>query len=206
MKGLWWFMAGAALILFAIDAIPALLSPATYVDEELLTGTEQAIDFATTILSILLFPITVGWLWLNLDIIRQQDVSIERIFRAFTTMYWKSVWVNILMGFFLFFWTLLLIIPGIIKSFSYSLTIYILHDRPELSALEAITESRKMMDGYKGQAFLLTLSFIGWFILGILTLGIGFLFIYPYYSATYARFYEEIKEGYDLDEVSTTVQ
>ena len=98
------------------------------------------------------------------------------------------------MGVFLVLWTLLFIVPGIIKGFSYSLTPYILRDQPELSALESITESRRLMDGHKMEAFMLFLSFFGWFLVGILTLGIGFFFIGPYFSTTYATFYDSIRD------------
>ena len=92
-------------------------------------------------------------------------------------------------------WTLL-IIPGIIKSFSYSMTYFILNDHPEYTANQAITESRHMMNGHKMDYFLLCLSFLGWFILSILTVGIGFLWLAPYFYATSAAFYEEISKEY----------
>lgn len=88
-----------------------------------------------------------------------------------------------------FLWTLLLIIPGIIKSYAYRMVPYILADNPEMGADNAITLSRKMMDGNKFDLFVLELSFIGWFLLGILALGVGILFVNPYYNATEAQLY-----------------
>ncbi|MGG3799613.1 DUF975 family protein [Metabacillus fastidiosus] len=193
LQGRWWFMVGAGVILTILTSIPSIISPATYVEEESLTALQQLIDFTTLILSILLIPLSVGWFWLTLEITRNKNVEMTMLFEPFLKMFWKSIWVSIVIGFFTFLWTLLLIIPGIIKAISYSFTLYILKDRPELSAIQAITESRKMINGYKGKAFLLSLSFIGWLLLGIITLGLGFLFIYPYYSVTYAQFYEEVK-------------
>ena len=86
-------------------------------------------------------------------------------------------------------WTLLFVVPGIIKSLSYAMTPFILEDHPELTASEAINRSKKLMDGHKMDLFILSLTFIGWDILSALTFGIGFLFLNPYRNAAYAAFY-----------------
>ncbi len=90
-------------------------------------------------------------------------------------------------------WSLLLIVPGIIKRYSYAMLPYILRDDPNISYNDAIELSMEMMDGNKWRLFLLDLSFIGWYLLALLTLGIGFLFLTPYMKSTYANFYEELK-------------
>ncbi|MCU5506971.1 hypothetical protein COA05_17815, partial [Bacillus thuringiensis] len=102
----------------------------------------------------------------------------------------------IVVNIYIFLWFLLFIIPGIIKSFSYAMTYFIINDHPEYSINQAITESRRMMDGHKMEYFILCLSFIGWFILSCITLGIGFLWLIPYFYTTSAAFYEEIAEEY----------
>lgn len=89
-------------------------------------------------------------------------------------------------------WTLLFIIPGIVKSLSYAMTPFILEDHPEMTASEAIKASMKLMDGHKMDLFILGLSFIGWSLLVCLTMGIGFLFLNPYMNAAYAAFYRDI--------------
>lgn len=89
-------------------------------------------------------------------------------------------------------WTLLLIIPGIIKGFSYAMTPFILADHPELTASEAIRRSQELMDGHKWDLFVLGLTFIGWNLLSALTLGIGALWVNPYMNAAYAAFYREL--------------
>ena len=99
---------------------------------------------------------------------------------------------GILVTVFTFLWTLLFIIPGIIKSYSYSMTYYVLCDHPGYTAKEAITESRKLMQGNKMRLFCLQLSFIGWFIVGLLCLGIGLLWVMPYYKAAEAEFYQDL--------------
>ena len=74
--------------------------------------------------------------------------------------------------------------PGIIKSYAYRMVPYILADNPKMDAMEAIALSRKMMDGQKWNTFVLDLSFLGWYLLGILALGIGTLFVHPYKFST----------------------
>ena len=90
-------------------------------------------------------------------------------------------------------WFLLFIIPGIIKAYAYAMTYYISYDNPELSAEECINRSMKMMYGHKLDLFLLDLSFIGWILLSILTLGVGMLWVTPYMYTSRAKFYEELK-------------
>ena len=97
-----------------------------------------------------------------------------------------------------FLWSLLFLIPGIVKSYSYALAPYIKQDDMgrNRGANAYITKSREMMDGYKGQLFLLDLSFIGWYLVGALCLGIGVFFVYPYHQVARANFYEELKKIY----------
>ena len=90
-------------------------------------------------------------------------------------------------------WYLLLFIPGIIMSFAYAMTPYILEEHPELSAWDASTRSRDMMKGHKFDLFYLYLSFIGWGILSVLTCGIGFIWLIPYMQMSVAAFYEDLK-------------
>ena len=89
-------------------------------------------------------------------------------------------------------WSLLFIIPGIVKGLSYAMTPFILEEHPEMTASETIKASMKLMDGHKMDLFILGLSFIGWSLLACLTMGIGFLFLNPYINAAYAAFYRSI--------------
>lgn len=107
-------------------------------------------------------------------------------------------WGRLVLGYLLMYikiilWSLLLIIPGIIKGFAYSMVPYILLDRPELSYSEVIAESERMMKGHKFDLFYLYLSFIGWAVLSVLSLGIGFLWLEPYVNTAVAAFYNDIK-------------
>jgi len=89
-------------------------------------------------------------------------------------------------------WSLLFIIPGIMKAYSYAMTPFIMAERPELTAKEAITISKEMMDGHKWDLFVLDLSFIGWDLLCVLTCGIGHLFLNPYTNTAHAVFYRTL--------------
>lgn len=119
------------------------------------------------------------------------------IFVGYTDGHFENTFLTYLMTLiFNSLWYLLLIVPGIIKGYSYSMTAYILKDMMDAghkpSATEAITKSRQLMDGHKTDLFVLDLSFIGWYLLGIITVGIGLLWVVPYYRQTRANFYRNL--------------
>ena len=144
--------------------------------------------------------VTVGFTVAFLLLLRNGDDRLtSNMFDISFRKYFHKVWGMFLMYLFIMLWTLLFIIPGIIKSFSYAMTPYILEERPELSANEAIDHSRAMMKGHKFDLFWLLLSFIGWGILCIFTFGIGFLWLVPYMQTAQAAFYEDVKADYELN-------
>ena len=108
--------------------------------------------------------------------------------------------LSLLQTLFTFLWTLLFIIPGIIKSYAYSMAFYIKHDHPEYDWRQCLDESQRMMKGHKWQYFCLQFSFIGWALLGALCCGIGVLWVSAYSSAACANFYENLKALYDPEE------
>lgn len=101
-----------------------------------------------------------------------------------------------------FLWGLLFIVPGIMKTIAYSMSYYIKADNPDYSWRECLSESEKIMNGHKGEYFVLQLSFIGWKIVGSICCGIGMYWVSAYQNATAAHFYESIKEAENLKEVS----
>lgn len=107
--------------------------------------------------------------------------------------FWSAFKVNFLVGLFTFLWSLLFIIPGIVKSFSYSMSLYILAENKGKPALECIKESKDMTNGYKMDLFVLELSFIGWILLSSITLGIALIWVAPYMYATYTNAYNFLK-------------
>ncbi|MBQ6910708.1 MAG: DUF975 family protein [Bacteroidales bacterium] len=154
-----------------------------------------------TLLEILvLFPLSLGVLNAFRKLLTEGDNDlVPNAFHLGFKPYLHKVWGMLLMYILIVLWTLLFIIPGIIKTYSYAMTPYILHENPELSASEAIHRSRMMMKGHKFDLFWLQLSFIGWFFLCLLTTGIGFLWLQPYYYTAQAAFYEEVKSSYALE-------
>ena len=116
------------------------------------------------------------------------------------TMYGHTFITLFLRDLFMFLWTLLLIFPGVIKAYSYRMVPFILRDHPEMTAREVITASRKMMDGHKWNVFVFDLSYIGWFLLGAITLGLVNVFwTEPYRQNANAIIYRSLI-GEDDDE------
>lgn len=103
------------------------------------------------------------------------------------TMAWRTLII--------FLWTLLFIIPGIIKGYSYCLVPYILAENPNINYKEALRISKDMTDGYKFDIFVLQLSFLGWYLLGLLCCCIGVLFVTPYYEQTFAEMYLDLRNN-----------
>lgn len=160
----------------------------------LIAGGVSSIPVAGSVLAIIItYPLAYGFAILFLDLFREgKPIDIGKLFDGFKDF--GRVWGTlILVAIYTILWTCLLIIPGIVKSYSYALTSFILKDEPELKYNAAIEKSMRMMDGYKMKLFLLDLSFIGWMILSILTLGIGLLFLQPYMNTARAAFYEDLK-------------
>ena len=125
-------------------------------------------------------------------IAKGNDIAIGDLFSQFN-QWWSAYKVMFLTGLFTFLWSLLLVIPGIIKGYAYSMAMYILAENPEIGAREALRRSQEMMDGHKLELFCLHLSFIGWHLLAIITFGIAYVWVMPYINATVTNFYNDIK-------------
>ncbi len=129
-----------------------------------------------------------------------KSASYEDNSKCFSFAFYKEnysgiVFTMLLKGIQNFLWYLLFIIPGIVKSYSYSMVPYILAENPNIGNRRAIELSNKMTDGHKFDMFVLDLSFIGWKLLGVLTLGIGLIFLDPYINATKAELYLVLREN-----------
>ena len=119
--------------------------------------------------------------------------SFKDAFSGFKVRYGRNIGTLLLVGIKLTLWYILLIIPGIIKSFEYAIIPYILADDPEISSKEAFKKANQMMKGNKWRLFCLSWSFIGWDILAFFTLGLGHIVLCPYVEAACAAFYRELK-------------
>jgi len=147
----------------------------------------------------------VGYARFNLDLVDHMETGFEALFSYVS--HWKTTAAaKFLRGIYTFLWGLLFIIPGIMASYSYAMTDFILSEHPELTASEAIAKSKEMMYGNRIRLFCLDFSFIGWAILCAFTFGIGNLWLTPYIQAAKAAFYREVsgteykKRGYDYEE------
>lgn len=150
-------------------------------------------SYASPLLNFLIYPMVWGLNVAFLEVSRGMKVEYGRLIDGYKD-FARIALTGLLKYVYIFLWTLLLIIPGIVKCYSYSMTEFILRDDPEISCNAAIEKSMRMMRGNKMKLFLLDLSFIGWAILCIFTLGIGFLFLSPYMETAHAHFYDDIKD------------
>ena len=151
------------------------------------------IPFGSLVASIIIIPaFTLSLVRIYLMVIGGKKPAAADAFSGFDD-FWSAFKVTFLVGLFTFLWSLLFIIPGIVKSLSYSMSLYILAENKGKGALECINESKNMTDGHKGELFVLALSFIGWILLGYITFGIALIWVIPYMNATQANAYESLK-------------
>ncbi len=191
------FENGESMISFADQTIISTSGGISPEIEMLLAGT---ITFAVimallwaAVMLVLGSVVGVGYARFNLDLVDLKQPELGSLFQYFS--HWKNaVCAGLLQTVYIFLWSLLFVIPGIVAGYSYAMTSYILALHPELSASEAITRSKEMMRGNRWRLFCLQFSFIGWSILSALTLGIGELWLRPYRQAAMAAFYREISQ------------
>ena len=140
------------------------------------------------------YPLVVGYANAFRVLYSAGDNAVTRnSFKLGFTRYLHIFWTFTLMVIKVLLWSLLLFIPGIVKAYAYSQAIYIMVENPEMRAIDAIHKSQEMMKGHKFDLFYLQLSFIGWVLLCILTLSLGFLWFMPYVYTAQAAFYEDLK-------------
>jgi len=157
-------------------------------------GDNLTISYSTSgILTLVFLPLGWGFIVYFLNLIRFEEINYSRLFDGY-----KDI-LRIFLATFLSYLVIviglcLLIVPGIILATGLLMTDFILKDDPEISAIDAMAKSWKMTNGHKAELFYLFLSFIGWIVLSMLTLGVGFLILSPYMQTTLAHYYEDLKE------------
>lgn len=171
-----WPMAAVAALIYSIVA-----------------GGLSAIPFIGGLCSLFIgLPVAYGIAIVMFGVFKGKDVDFGVLFEGFQD-YSRIFVTKLLQGIYTALWSLLLVVPGIIKYYSYAMTDYILKEEPEMKNNAAIEKSMAMMENNKMKLFLLDLSFIGWALLAIVTFGIGFLFLQPYMQVSRAAFYEDLK-------------
>ncbi|MBU1424545.1 MAG: DUF975 family protein [Gammaproteobacteria bacterium] len=177
LKGKWGLAIGAWIVVTLINV-----------------GTQAFGDVGALVSIVIAGPITLGWVGFVLALSRNQNPKFGQIFDGFNR-FGTALGAYLLVLLFIFLWMLLLIIPGIIAGLSYSQTFYILSEDPSIGAMDAIKKSKEMMYGNRWKLFCLGLRFIGWLLLCIPTLGIGFIWLAPYMAVSMAKFYDDLAHG-----------
>lgn len=151
------------------------------------------------LISIVLIPLNIGVAQNVLAWSRGEDVNKWKVlFGGFNSakIFFKQVGVVVLNTILCALWTILLVVPGIIKGLAYSMYPYVLRDEPDLSVWQTLKKSEAIMKGYKGKLFLMYLSFVGWFILGAFTFGILYIWLTPYVMTSTVKFYDDVRRAY----------
>ena len=144
-------------------------------------------------LTILLLPMEYAFTVAFLRMIRgEKELEVADLFTVYRDQFERTFIVELLMNLYTLLWMLLLIVPGIVKAYSYALAPYLVQDHPEMSASQAIDESMRLMEGHKMRLFMLDLSFIGWWLLCCLTFGLLTFIVAPYQLTARAEFYSEL--------------
>ncbi len=174
MKGRFWMLAIATLIIYAI------------------TGASMPVFIGIIIMG----PLMVGLAYYLLDFVENKNSKgdqFEILFKGFTTNIATPIVAYVVSSIFIFLFTLLLVIPGIIKALAYSMVSFIIADDPTIDAMEALRKSEDMMRGHKMRLFYIHLSFIGWYILSALTFGILLIYVIPYQRLVVTNFYLDLR-------------
>lgn len=177
-------------IIFAIGFFVGVFPSGSEASREALSNT------IVNVAGLSLLPLEFGLAANFLNLSRGKGLSISQLFDGFND--YKRIFTTLLLvQIYTVLWALLLFIPGVVKSYSYSMTPFVLKDNPTMKNNEAIELSMKLMKGHKMQLFLLDLSMIGWALLCMLTLGLGVLLLQPYNTTAHAAFYRDLINDYD---------
>lgn len=151
------------------------------------------IPFGGVVASVIITPaFALSMIRVYLNVVKGNQPEVSDAFSGFDD-FWAAFKVTFLVGLFTFLWSLLFIIPGIIKAYSYSMSMYILAENKGKPALECINESKLMTYGRKMDLFVLELSFIGWGLLCVITFGIAGIWVIPYIQTTMTNVYHSFK-------------
>ena len=157
---------------------------------------------------ILAYPLELGLILMIKKVLSGKEVDFNLLFNPYKDLnkavnFSLSIFVSQI---FICLWSLLFVIPGIVKAYSYSAVPYLFSMNPDLKPIEAIDESKRLMNGHKWEAFVFDLSFIPHFLLAIITLGIYLIYLIPYYATCKIEFYRRIlNDNLEEDEVLKTV-
>lgn len=162
------------------------------------TATSNSVGTSATLLFIIAYlinPFKIAFNGYKLNCLRNNTFEAKFVYNTVSANYVKFLITGIVRDIFVFLWSLLLVVPGIIKWFSYSMTDYIIFENPSLDPKEAMDISKRITSGFRTKIFLMHLSFIPWFLFATVTFGIGSIYVLPYIGITEAMFYENLKKN-----------
>ncbi|HAQ28299.1 MAG TPA: hypothetical protein DCQ76_00725, partial [Ruminococcaceae bacterium] len=188
----WWKMTLATILIYLLSGGISI-----YVNIAGLIGNDDpstTVGYSSSIITLLLIPFTIAASGYYLNHIRGFNPEWKSLYKEGIDNYGSYFVTGLLVNIFTSLWTLLFIVPGIVKAIAYSQAKYVIHDNPRLKGKEAIEISKRMTNGFKGKLFSMYLSFIGWYILVGLTGGILAVYVAPYVETTSAMYYENLKK------------
>ena len=192
LEGHWWEAACMVLVIGACELVIEAISG---------NPMENSYRSIVQILALGLLPMSYAFETSILRLVRTgESLKVNELFTVYRDNFGNSFLIKLFVVIFVLLWTCLFIVPGIVMSYAYSMSVYILNDNPDMTPMQAIKASKEMMRGHKWDLFVLDLTFIGWLLLSILTAGILLLFVQPYMNAAHAEIYREIKGEYVIIE------
>lgn len=187
----WWKMTLATIAIYLISGgFSIYVNIATVINRD---DPSTTVGYSSSVITLLLIPFTIAASGYYLNHIRGFNPEWKSLYKEGIDNYGSYLVTGVLVNVFTFLWSLLFVVPGIIKALSYSQANYVIHDNPRLKGKEAIEISKRMTNGFKGDLFSMYLSFIGWYILVGLTGGILSIYVTPYVETTAAMYYENLK-------------
>lgn len=187
----WWKMTLATIAIYLISGgFSIYVNIATVINRD---DPSTTVGYSSSIITLLLIPFTIAASGYYLNHIRGFNPEWKSLYKEGIDNYGSYLVTGVLVNAFTVLWSLLFVVPGIIKALAYSQAKYVIHDNPRLKGKEAIEISKRMTNGFKGDLFSMYLSFIGWYILVGLTCGILSIYVTPYVETTAAMYYENLK-------------
>lgn len=194
LKSNYWYSFGVCILVSLITSLGTSVATVTNMvnSDAGSAGTSISAVLQILITLFVAFPLSVG----SCRFFIKATVNAPNVYDLFfpyKNNLGNVIGINVFVAIYTFLWSLLFIIPGIIKSFQYSMIPYILAENPAMDRRRAFEVTKSLTDGNKGRIFLFSLSFFGWIILSCITFGIGFLFLEPYISASFTQLYFDLK-------------
>lgn len=191
LRNSYWYSFGVIILVIVLSCLAETIVQ--------LIGGGNAASVISSILALLvslfvMWPLSIGLIRFFIKTGQGNIPQVNDLFYVYKNGLMNTVFVMLSQVIFIFLWSLLLVIPGIIKSYQYFMIDYMLAENPRLERKRAFEITKEVMKGNKWRTFVLGLSFIGWILLGVITFGIGIVFLMPYVQATYAQYYLELKK------------